>query len=190
MGEIVLGVDPGAVDGAAVLVMHGDPETPPVGAINAWRWHRLGGKGSTLYEVVDAWGVRVEVRTLGEVGRRIMVQSHVHVPRWHLCVEGLFVVNDPKRFPSALTLAEATGQVMGPLCQYAIGEVMRPTAAVWRAKVLKLPRSTSAKAAEAYAVKALPGIVLGLGDLSGCGHTAEAGIIAYYGAVTVRRAGL
>lgn len=101
-------------------------------------------------------------------------------PAWHVCMEGLFIAKGD-RGPSLLTLAESAGELVGPL--RGLGIVARPTAAHWRAKVLRLGR-VSAKVAEEYAIRCVASgaVVDGdLGALTGNGHVCEAACIAVYG---------
>jgi hypothetical protein len=151
----VLGVDPGR-EGAAVLVAPGDA---PLRCLGAWWWRPVKGGwlvsdtgdrewgAATLHDVAG-W-IRLDTRQLARAGHRVVL-------------EGLYV-SSLDRAPSVLALAESAGEVLGPL--RGVGPVLRPTAATWRAKVLRLGRVSAARA-EAYAIEAVPGIVaVGLAEL-------------------------
>jgi hypothetical protein len=168
----VLGVDPGR-EGAAVLVA---PGVAPLRALGAWWWRPVRGG----YEVASLGGAFGRVEALHDVGLAVAAKVRQLAPDgWRVVLEGLYVAS-LDRAPSVLTLAEAAGEVLGPL--RGVGPVLRPVAAAWRAKVLRLGRVGAARA-EAYAIEAVPGIVAGLGELGRVGHVAEAGCMAYYGAV-------
>ena len=145
----------------------------PLRCVRLWSWAPRG-RG---YRVADLDGA-ADVASLHDVG--VLVASGL--PRCILVVEGLYV--GPGR-ASSLALAEYAAQVYGPLLEHADGDVLRPLAGRWRARVLRLPRC-SAAAAERYAVAAAPLLVSGLGRLGAVGHVAEAACLAYYGWATRR----
>ena len=177
MTMLSMGVDPGLVDGAAVLLDMSGKQ--PFKVVNAWTWRRL----VRGYQLTSLDGV-VMLPSLHAVGAEI---RRLAPDGYRLTVEGLYV-DDTTRGPSMLALAEATGEVMGPLRDGAVGELQRPVAARWRAKVLRLGR-VSAAAAAARAMQCAPVLVDGLGTLASNEHVCEAACIAVYGGLRSAHAG-
>lgn len=192
----ILGVDPGA-DGGAVLL-------DPTGrrAVVAWSWRQRKRRGAVVYvlEVVEG-GASAAAPTPRDTvhGVARTLQRAAKAQPYALSLEGLFVPRPPNglvcrrgekrteaflgRSRHVITLAETTGQLLGPLASHAEA-VWRPTAAVWRTDILGLPRNISSDAAERVAVAAMEGLipmVADLGELSCDPHVAEAAAIARWG---------
>lgn len=173
---MILGIDPG-LEGGAVLV---EPGTAPLVVRGAWHWRPHRG-AYVLRGVTPQDGVRLA--SLHDVGVAIARDcADVAPDGWRVLLEGLFL-HDTSRAARILTLAEAAGEVLGPLRSR--GVIERPNAARWRGKVLRLKGGTDADVAEAYAVRCVPVLARppGLGALADVGHVAEALCLAYYGAV-------
>lgn len=181
----VLGVDPGRTGGACLLGSDGRR------ALATWRW-APSGDGYELWAAYAVWqgaddGARW-LRSLAGVGEAIAAGARGQlVEDLALCCEGLFV--PPGRAHGVLELAEATGELLGPLRALSEAEPLRPRASTWRPAVLSIPPNTPADRAEAVAVHAVRlGLVRGLPELVDR-HVAEACCIARWGWVAAQRAG-
>lgn len=175
MSDAMLGVDPG-LTGGAVLVRG---SRAPVEVLGAWYWR----PSVAGWRVTDWAGLEWQSPALHDVAVMIAGACDALTDGWRSCVEGLFVPR--QRGPhGVLALAEATGELLGPL--RGLECVARPLASEWRPRVLgRCPRG--AAAAEAYAVRCAPKIGSSLGVLQARGHVAEALCIAYYGAIVAGR---
>lgn len=156
----VIGIDPGYHDGAAVAL---DGRGRLLAALS---WHRLERAGGAVYRTTRLGGDEEEDDSLYEVGHRFRgeiiavlgkrpdiapaLAYDLSAPWYRLVVEGLFAW--AKQLNGLVELAEATGEVMGPLRNGAIGEVPRPKAATWRASVLPKRWGRSSEEAERAAL--------------------------------------
>jgi hypothetical protein len=134
---LTLGLDPGRT-GAAVAVRRGTTLPCDVVAGIAWRPRGDG------YRVRTCDDRTLDVASLHEAIRAL----HVEAP-YEVCLEGLFVPS-LSRAPSVLVLAEAAGEILGPL-RAGMVALERPNAATWRAKAFRASRLK----AEAWAARAL-----------------------------------
>jgi hypothetical protein len=146
-GVSCLGCDPGSINGACVL-LNADGRT-----VEAWWvWQKLTRKGeASVYRVRsihDDWH-RGHIWQVGEI-----VGVNIRPLSYQLVVEGLFV---PKRdgklkIQTVLTLAEATGELMGGLRYSGTLPVLRPPARTWRPEAAGIPARTQKAEAEAKAI--------------------------------------
>jgi hypothetical protein len=193
----VLGVDPGHEGGAVLLV------GSRVAAALAWR--RLSRKSGDVYATTSLDGDEqtepslhgVSMRILSELaGARVAARAERHAfdlsaPWYHLVVEGLFA-RPGLALHGVTSLAEATGEVTGPLRSAAIS-VERPKASEWRAAVLPKRWGTKSEDAERAAMVLCRALHPSLGDFlvgepgpggrpSPCWpHVVEAACIARWG---------
>ncbi|NRA03770.1 MAG: hypothetical protein HRU00_14320, partial [Myxococcales bacterium] len=159
----VLGIDPGKVEGGAVLLA-ADGKT----ALAAWHWIERRRKAGNVYAVTAIRGIRAqsEKATLANVGEDIAYDLYdTDEVRYPMClvVEALFVPRLPKsalagrmsrqevqtfmgKARSVHALAEAAALVYGPLTPYA-AHLLRPLASAWRPLILGLPASVSSDVA-------------------------------------------
>lgn len=173
-----LGVDPGKTGGACLLASDGRT------VLATWHWRPSEWASVVWSSLRDdpcwkggLYGVTMQV--VADV--RELLGPH---PDLTVAVEGLFVPSG--RTHGVLELAEATGELIGPIRSFIQGEPLRPRAAVWRPAVLGLAPNTEAAKAEAAAVRAVrAGLVAGLPELED-GHVAEAACIARWGWATAR----
>lgn len=129
MNAHFLGIDPGAEDGAAVLL---EPDGRTVAEL--WAWHRLTRTYRVHIQLPGTLGVSVtEVPSLHAIASRRIGPAVESLP-YHLVVEELFVwTGHDCGFD---TLAEATGEIYGPLRDGAL-TFQRVLARKWRAAVLQ-----------------------------------------------------
>lgn len=175
-----LGIDPGFRSGGIVLLEMTDKA--PHSVVTAWAWTYRVRKAGNVWEVRDESGKLSNHDSLNSIS--VMVAgalSGLGVDSYTLTLEGLYL-DSMKKASRIITLAESAGGIVGPLLAGSVGEVRRPLAVTWRGKVLRLGRTSAAKAAE-RAVKCAPLLAVGLGELGGNEHAAEALCIAYYGGV-------
>ena len=192
MSSPVLGVD-GAHDGGAVLL----DEAGRRG--EAWGWKRRERKSGTIYVLRMSYrcqGERaVDLASLHEVSLEIVRRLP---PSCGIVVEDLFVPHPSQedletrealarylgRVRSTQTLAEAVGEIVGPLRSHARGEIARVEASAWR-KVVLGSGSLSSSRSEELAIERLtrvrPPLVDGLGVLAQDPHVAEAACISRWG---------
>lgn len=103
-----------------------------------------------------------------------------------VAMEGLFV--PPYRPPAGvLSLAEATGELLGPLRGLGEGTPLRPLASTWRPSVLGLPRNAASEVAERAAVVYAQRVLVGLEEAVNP-HLAESACIARWGWVQGQQA--
>lgn len=165
----VLGVDPGHTGAAVLLAADGRR------ALLARAWTRRERKGSDVYEIYRCTESERVVPSLHAVGALIVtdaLRALEYVPTLHLdnpcayrlAVEGLFA-RPGLELHGVVSLAEATGELMGPLRGLAL-ETLRPKASTWRPAVLGLPANGPSVDAELAAWRALacgrPPLVEGL----------------------------
>jgi len=167
----VLGLDPGSRDGAAVVVRNGV-------AIRWWTWRYLRAKGGR-YAVTRGQmsGVdKFDLPTMHDVGRSIASGGPFH----HAVIEGLYTppANGRRRVnpQSVIPLAEACGEVMGPIKGVTLGDLYRPLASEWRRKVLRLGRATAAQA-EQRAIREAMSRLVWVADPSEVVSTKELGAV-------------
>lgn len=130
MGEAVslctLGVDPG-LDGGAVLL---GPDGRRV--IDVWAWQQIG-ESKTRWNYwrgeLGPW----ELPSLFEIGADIARICEGTGHPWQVYGEGLFAWQG--RLEVVVPLAEATGELLGPL-RVSAAQVVRPLARDWRPVVL------------------------------------------------------
>lgn len=174
-----VGLDPGRHSGGAALLVGEVVE-------RWWAWTWLTARGGRYrVRTGDAGGLaEAEVPSL-----HVLAQGIARSGPWDvLVVEGLYTPRRRKRAvnpQSIVPLAEAAGEVLGPLRQGA-GRIERPLASVWRRDVLGLA-AADARTAEAYArawaMRALrwacePSEGVTEGEM---GAVAEAACMAYHG---------
>ena len=172
---MILGIDPGAAGGAALLADLGGRWA----LIACWGWRR-----STLRRVrgfrvsLEVGGVRaVDAAwrpSLYAVGQEI---AALVPPGVALVAEGLFVGRFGGR--TALTLGEGCGALLGPVAARCGPPKARPLASSWRPAVLGCSGRTSSDAAEALAV-ARVGRMAARGSLAADPHVAEAACLAVW----------
>lgn len=187
----VLGVD-GALDGGAVLL------APSGRRAMGWGWRRRERKAGVVYVLRSAgYGCTprtVDLPSLHEVARQIADVA----AGYQLVVEDLFVPHPSDedletkealtrylgRVRSTQALAEAVGEIVGPLRGRAEGEVQRVVASTWRKVVLgsgSLSSSVSEERAIELVTRGRPPLIEGLGELAQDPHVAEAACIARWG---------
>ena len=199
----VLGIDPGKVEGGAVLLA-ADGKT----ALAAWHWIERRRKAGNVYVVREQWGDDLDscdVSTLHHIGEGLRRITTSESGAFDLVVEALFVPRLPKsalagrmsrqevqtfmgKARSVHALAEAAALVYGPLTPYG-AHLVRPLASAWRPLILGLPASVSSDVAEQTAIRVLSGrrpLISGLGELAKNPHVAEAAMIARFGWVKQR----
>lgn len=138
----ILAVDPGQ-SGGAVLYLDG-------AVLAWWAWTRLPRKGERVVRVRASSAKATEHRHLCLVGERIAFAARsvagapapatadwlgaASLAAYHLVVEGLFVprANGKVSVQGQLALAEACGELVGPLRYFAAGPESRPQAREWR----------------------------------------------------------
>lgn len=179
-----LGVDPGREGGAVLLANDGRH------VLGWWLWrpHVAREDGQGTYGLWDwtssEW---TELPSLHAVASVIAMDAEdLGGHGLSVVVEGLFV--PPYRPPSGvLALAEATGELLGPL--RALSEVapLRPLASRWRPDVLGLPRNAASEVAERAAVVYARRVLVGLEEVANP-HLAESACIARWGWVQSQRA--
>ena len=180
-GLASVGVDPGRTNGA-VVCLSPRPAAPHV-VLGGWAWTLRSVKQGDVWRLTDTLGRVSDHGSLHGVGEAIV--SRLGVDVYTLTLEGLYV-DALKKASRIITLAEAAGEVVGPLRRGCVGPVRRPLASVWRGKVLRLGRASAAVCA-ARAVECAPLVATGLGALEGNEHTCEALCIGYYGLVMAGR---
>lgn len=154
----VLGIDPGH-DGGAVLLGEGRV------ALAVLAWRRLHRKSGDVYATMNLDGDEQAEPSLHGVAQRISAELagarvsfrderyayDLSAPWYHLAVEGLFA-RPGLALHGICSLAEATGEVTGPLRQAAISEV-RPKASEWRSAVLARGWGRTSEEAERAALR-------------------------------------
>lgn len=191
-----LGIDPGQT-GAAVLLDPGGRR-----AVAVWSWTHRPRKGGDRFEVhqqlPEPFGLRqLELLSLFEVSYGLIraALQPLGAPDlpYHLVCEGLFVW--PGHDCGFDTLAEATGEVLGPLRDAALS-LDRPLARRWRSVVLPRGWGRTSEEAERAALTVCRGAIGGLEgwletEQDGDGrvrprwpHVVEAGCLARFGHVT------
>ena len=176
-----LGVDPGAVEGAAVLI---DPTGSA--ALGAWAWRRCTRDGRHSYTLRDSDRPTQTLRTLHACGVAIAarVRSLTDLGPFLLVEEQLFSV--PGRSHITLEiLADARAELCGPLRYLSRewGDPVRVHPSRWRPDVLgRGAGRLHAKAAGDLALRMVPRLVSGMGDLHLIEHACEAAAMARWGA--------
>jgi hypothetical protein len=150
----VLGVDPGSTSGGAALL---SPCGARLTGWLAWTWLKAGGGRYRLTGAGGAGAARLpghhEVPHLHAVGALL-----AELGPYRLVLEGLFLAHGSSvaakgKRKSLLPLAEAAGEILGPLRTRAVGPPLRPNAQrEWRPRVLGLPHDAGDKEAEERAV--------------------------------------
>ena len=165
----ILGIDPGASAGGAVLL-----DASGELALAHLSWRRRQRDKRQVWEVRSSgmWHRDVIVPDLHRVG--LMIATLVPMSA-RLVVEDLF-----GRGSTLKILAEACGEVKGPLRRIQVGPELRVLASVWRPLVLGCSSRTRADAAEALAVAWARSTIKGLERVDN-GHVAEAAAIARWG---------
>lgn len=179
-----LGIDPGREGGSGLLDSDGRT------ALATWSWSPSG-EGYLVWRWrADAPRTSPSLWRARLCGVGALIAADVRevlgeAPELVLCAEGLFV--HPKRVHGVIELAEATGELLGPIRELTDAEPLRPRAAVWRPEILGIAPNTPADRAEAVAVHAVRlGLVRGLPELVD-GHVAEGLCMARWGWVQARQ---
>jgi len=176
-----LGVDPGAVEGAAVLI---DPTGSA--ALGAWAWRRCTRDGRHSYTLRDSDRPTQTLRTLHACGVAIAarVRSLTDLGPFLLVEEGLFLANGRSHITLEI-LADARAELCGPIRYLSRGwaDLVRVRASRWRPAILgRGAGSLPAQAAADLALRMVPRLVSGLGDLADNEHACEAAAMARWGA--------
>ncbi len=119
-GATSVGVDPGLTNGGAVALAMS--KKAPHKVLGAWAWCRRERVAGTVWVVTTHTGEVSEVSSLHDVGA--MVAEAVQGP-YTLTLEGLYL-DAMKKASRIMSLAEAAGEVVGPLRAGSAGEVRRP----------------------------------------------------------------
>ena len=165
-----VGVDPGVSGGAVCLEDDGRSVVWAVG------WRKLRRRSGAVWAV--SWTIAPAhlFLSLGEVAAAVCGLAD-GAGDYRLAVEGLF-----GRGPSLVTLAEASGRILGALEGGASGETWRPRSRDWRKRVLGISEAKlGAAGSERAAVALAPAMFEGLGELVTDGHVVEAACIALDG---------
>lgn len=177
---LLLGVDPGAC-GAAALV-----EWPSRRLVRWWVWTTLERRGGEAVRLTThpAFLYPLDVRGMPGVAGEILDDlAGLEGPGLVLSVEGLFSCGQ-----LCIPLAEATGELIGPLRSLTTQPIRRPLSREWRPRILGIPATTKKEPAEAAAVRWAEGLGL-LGAEHAAltkaerGALAEACAIALWGAL-------
>lgn len=158
-----------------------EADVAPHRVVTAWLWSR---QDAGHYVATSPSGGRCPVPRLHDVGEMIATLA-ADTPWDAVCMEALYVAST-KTAPSILRLAEAAGEILGPVARACA--VIRVPSATWRGKVLRLGRCTS-DVASARAIACSPILGHGLELLSTSEHVCEALAIAYYGLVVTQQGG-
>jgi len=162
--EVALGIDPGRTGAATALSMvRGDKGKGRVLDVLSWKESRRGGVRG--YKVPGEW-----FRTISGLVD-YMINAWVHeieddgpVVLSAVSVEGMALpdfhkrrkVGKPISEKSLITLIEETGAVVDAVNTEVSCPLYRPTATVWRGRVLRLGAYTRRSEAESYAIKSVP----------------------------------
>lgn len=147
-----LGVDPGSLDGAAVLLA-GDGDT----VLEYWAWTQLKRKGQRPVFRVTYTNYVFEERVLWEVAAEIAT----HVDPCQLVIEGLYVPSNEERkkrgqkrqnIQDLQALIESVGEFRAGLGWDSPIPELRPPARVWRPETAGIPAGTPRKKAKALAI--------------------------------------
>jgi len=191
----VLGVDPGH-DGAAVLLAADGRRS-----LAAWSWQRRKRKSGEVYLLTSTGGGELEIGSLHSISEHISSACSTAIDLeaardsdqeeiYDLAVEGLFVW--PGRTGGIIELAEAVGEIIGPLRDRALS-LSRCAPSQWRAATLPKGWGRSSEEAERAARQVAASTVRGLGLFVGLGldkdgrevpiwpHVCEAACIARWG---------
>lgn len=179
----VLGIDPGT-PGAAVLLDDAGACQLAVywHEINAGRslalhwWSRARGAGgerlAPRYSAVGA--ALLDLLAVEDLSRRCLLR-----------IEGVFVGKNPT---TAITLAQASGELLAPIQEHLDQEAQTVKATAWRRALLGLPVNTRSAAAKAASVRSMPLRVPGLSDaltvLGEHDHITDAAGVAQSGQVS------
>lgn len=182
-----LGIDPGAVQGGAVLL-----GADGCACLGAWNWKRYGRTkkrdGRHAYRLgwhvpgLDDSDGSADAPTLGSAAHLIAAHlSALGCPSYVLTVEGLFVAPGKS---SPLVLAESAGVLYGPLEASAVNDLTayRPRSQEWRSTMLGISeRKLGKDGAERAAVALVTRWCVGLGRLATDPHVAEAAHLSRWG---------
>lgn len=156
MARDVLGVDPGRR--GAVVLLRGSR----VVVASAWRPSTRNGVGG--FRVRLSTGEQTWVESPFEIGRWLSLRLRGHaLGAWLLAVEESVVVRNPA---VSIKVARAAGELAGPLSAYALGSTSWVRASEWRRTILGLSPWTGRKRAKAAAVDFVPGLVVGLAEVT------------------------
>ena len=198
----VLGIDPGHDGGAVLLASDG------CRSLAAWSWQRRKRKSGDVYLLTPTSGREWEVGSLHYLASHISGACSTAIDYeaarvsdreeiYDLAVEGLFVW--PGRTGGIIELAEAVGEIIGPLRPRALS-LSRCAPSEWRSAILPRGWGRSSDEAERAARQVAASTVRGLGpfveyEIDGDGrevpiwpHVCEAVCIARWGWVTARGA--
>lgn len=191
---LILGIDPGACGGAALVLVDGDRSS--VGRVVGWgAWTTLRRTAGPVLRYRCHAGA-LELPTMAAVGATLRSrfldperagQTHRLRPSL-VVVEGLYAqgarADGSLSLQSVIALAEATGQLLAGLGD--VEQLYRPAAATWR-PMAGIPRRMRRDRAEARAVELARDRFLWSQPLEGVtaaerGAVSEAVLIAYAGA--------
>ena len=187
----ILAIDPGADGGAVLLAADGRT------AIDAWAWDRRVTGGIHTWRLWRPEGPPLQISSIHEIALQLARAAEGIGTPWQLCVEGLFAWSE--QLNGIIELAEATGELLGPLAARA-SVVHRPRAVTWRAAVLPKGWGRTSEEAEHAARIVARSTVRGLGrfveyefDADGrevplWPHVCEAACMARFGWVAARAA--
>jgi hypothetical protein len=148
MTTTVLGVDPGSVGAAVLLVDHA------VVVVASWRTRQRNKR--RIYDLVTWPETRRRdiVRTPHELGKRLAGLLALYRPprAWDLVVEDVVA---RRNVGTAIKLARWSGQVAGPLEDLAVGPAQWVKADKWRAELLGIKRFTKRAVAKRKTVDAI-----------------------------------
>jgi len=175
----ILSIDPGK-SGAACLMHRGK-------VAGAWAWRPYALKKNTRqWYITDVHGEEMIACSLHEVGDLIACWAFdLGFNDWTLVVEGLFC----RGVKSAMTLAESTALVYGPMTVYASNErsPVRVLASTWRPAVLGCAGGASSDEAERLAMALCAARWPELGELLANPHCCEAVAIGWWQHTQQRR---
>lgn len=183
MKRPAFGIDPGT-PGAAVLL---DPEGACLLAAYWVAIHSGNGLHLRWWSRRHGTGHEYLMARYSAVGEALLELFALEDPgqRCRLRVEGVFVGKNPQ---TAITLARAAGELVGPLQEHLSQSATHVKAVVWRRALLGLKPSTPAAECKAASLKMMPfkcpGLLDALVALGAHDHITDAAGVARSGQVT------
>ena len=139
---LVVGIDPGEVTGAVVVLRTDSQGHPEI--LRAVSWKRLRRKAGAVWRLSSCLSDTVDTVDHYQTAIRSALPESCHA----VAVEGLFVPRGPSK--GLLALAEATGVALGAVRSEFRPEPLRPRYYDWASQVAALPRGTRRQDAEAW----------------------------------------